>query len=339
MKVNKKVVVSTGAVLGVAALVAGGTIAYFTDTEETSNNFTVGKVDIALYESQLHRMNSGRKGIFDPMASDPNYCTYTHTGNDNNTGAGPQPTSATKTTYETAKYCTPGVDADNTSGISAITYGHTGRGWGFSDQDIIADAGNYKAGADTVDTSDDGYFTTVSKNIVPGQYIRKFAYVLNDNTNNNGSDAYVVIRYMVPEAYADKIAFDIPSSAYTESKADPNTKVANGNGYFTMLDKDADGKYVAANLANKDELKAFGGYHEGGYVVYAAVTTEALKPGEMTFWSPINTISIDKDEQQTESGSGIGDVSYSQAAISVKVDAQAIQAKTFENAIEAVNKL
>ena len=178
MKINRRTVLSTAAVLGVAALVAGGTIAYFTDTENADNNFTVGKVDIALYESQLHRMNSGRRGVFDAMSSDPNYCTYTHTGNDNNPNAGPQPTSTTdptKTTYETAKYCTPGVDADNTDGISAITNSHTGRTWGFSDQDIIDDADNYNAGADTADTSDDGYFTTVSKNIVPGQYIRKFS--------------------------------------------------------------------------------------------------------------------------------------------------------------------
>lgn len=74
-------------------------------------------------------------------------------------------------------------------------------------------------------------------------------------------------------------------------------------------------------------------------MVYSAVTTEALKPGEMTFWSPINTMMLNSSEVQTENGEGVGDVSYAKAAFSVKVDAQAIQAKTFSDAIEAINNL
>lgn len=50
MKINRKTVLSTAAVLGVAALVAGGTIAYFTDKDTATNTFTVGDVDIILNE-------------------------------------------------------------------------------------------------------------------------------------------------------------------------------------------------------------------------------------------------------------------------------------------------
>ena len=39
----KKKVIATSAVLGLAALVlGGGTLAYFTDSKEITNNFTVG---------------------------------------------------------------------------------------------------------------------------------------------------------------------------------------------------------------------------------------------------------------------------------------------------------
>ena len=56
----KKKVIATSAVLGLAALVLGsGTLAYFTDSKEITNNFTVGNVKIELIESQLHRANAG----------------------------------------------------------------------------------------------------------------------------------------------------------------------------------------------------------------------------------------------------------------------------------------
>ena len=56
----KKKVIATSAVLGLAALVlGGGTLAYFTDQKVAKNRFTVGKVEIELIESQLHRTNAG----------------------------------------------------------------------------------------------------------------------------------------------------------------------------------------------------------------------------------------------------------------------------------------
>ena len=73
------------------------------------------------------------------------------------------------------------------------------------------------------------------------------------------------------------------------------------------------------------------------YKVYAAVTTDVLKPGEMTYWSPVNTIRLKTTATNVDST----DPTYVAPAeqIDVKVDAQAIQAKTFSDAIEAINSL
>lgn len=57
MNINKKVVASTAAVLGIAAIVAGGTIAYFTDKDTATNTFTVGNVDITLKETDFDGNN------------------------------------------------------------------------------------------------------------------------------------------------------------------------------------------------------------------------------------------------------------------------------------------
>ena len=52
----KKKIVSLCLVVALAATaVIGGTLAYFTDTEEAENVFTVGKVDVELIESYVHR--------------------------------------------------------------------------------------------------------------------------------------------------------------------------------------------------------------------------------------------------------------------------------------------
>lgn len=56
---KKTILVSAIAVMLVAALVVGGTLAYFTDKDNATNTFTVGNVDIELLESSLHRENAG----------------------------------------------------------------------------------------------------------------------------------------------------------------------------------------------------------------------------------------------------------------------------------------
>lgn len=56
---KKTILVAAIAVMLVAALVVGGTLAYFTDTDSKTNTFTVGNVSIKLLESSLHRENAG----------------------------------------------------------------------------------------------------------------------------------------------------------------------------------------------------------------------------------------------------------------------------------------
>ena len=311
MKANKKVVLSTATLLGVAALIAGGTIAYFTDKESEDNEFTVGSVDVTLYESQLHRMNSGRTGKFAAMDSDPHYCDWINVhaepGStiDTNPGAGPQ-----NGDYDSARYCTPGMDANQSSGISAIDNGHiTARTWGYSDQTIIDDSANYKA--------EGGYFTEVAANIVPGEWVRKFAYAKNEGS----SDAYILIRYMIPESYASTVTLKIPHTPYSDGN----------DHYFTAVKKE-NGSYVATDY-NTFYNESIGGTN---YRIYAAVTTDVVKPGGMTFWSPVNTVKLNNTEVQTKNPE-TGEVSYPQEQIDVKVDAQAVQAKTFADAVSAIN--
>ena len=335
MKINRKTVLSTAAVLGAAALVAGGTIAYFTDQADETNQFTVGNMDISLYESQLHRENSGRMGNFPALASDPDYCDWTVSSTVPTTAGNP---SLINGSYEAARYCTPNMDVEvaRAEGITAVANGHTAsnRGWGFSDDVIKADSETYKAIDDTTttDVDESGYFTRASRNIVPGQWVRKFAYVQN---NDNSSDAYVLIRYMVPTEFADKIDVKIPGTPYEE---DTDATTDGVQGYFTAVNRDDTSGAYSAYALTANGVDDYTGYTQTidgtEYKVYAAVTTVAINPGEMTFWSPVNTVRI-------AAGQDVTDFDYSNGnpIVNVKVDAQAIQAKTFSNAIEAINNL
>ena len=52
---KKKILILTLCIALLAVAAVGGTLAYFTDTEEVTNTFTVGNVKIELLESQLLR--------------------------------------------------------------------------------------------------------------------------------------------------------------------------------------------------------------------------------------------------------------------------------------------
>lgn len=56
---KKKLTLVVTCIVLVAAMVIGGTLAYFTDTDSAKNTFTVGNVKIDLLESSLHRENAG----------------------------------------------------------------------------------------------------------------------------------------------------------------------------------------------------------------------------------------------------------------------------------------
>ena len=57
---KKTILVAAIAVMLVAALVVGGTLAYFTDKDNATNTFTVGDVKIKLDESNVNDPNGGR---------------------------------------------------------------------------------------------------------------------------------------------------------------------------------------------------------------------------------------------------------------------------------------
>lgn len=80
---KKKLTLVVTCIVLVAAMVIGGTLAYFTDTKNATNTFTVGNVKIELIESRFHREgndNSGDTSIPDPTqaASGMDYVTDGH---------------------------------------------------------------------------------------------------------------------------------------------------------------------------------------------------------------------------------------------------------------------
>ena len=107
---TKKKVLAIAGVLGIAALVlSAGTLAYFTDTDEETNTFTIGNVKIDLIESQIHRANPGSGALNTPG--------ITRDGTADNT-------SGIKNGTETAY--TSGYVSDATIKADADTYKTTG---------------------------------------------------------------------------------------------------------------------------------------------------------------------------------------------------------------------
>ena len=105
---SKKKIVSLSLVVALCAtLVIGASLAYFTDTKEATNTFTVGNVKIELYESKLHRVNAGATTAGRLSIADPDF-----QGTEENT-------PDAKNGYWTGAY--------------------------FSDEQILADAANYPA--------------------------------------------------------------------------------------------------------------------------------------------------------------------------------------------------
>lgn len=144
---KKSILMAAIAVMLVAVLVVGGTLAYFTDTKSADNTFTVGNVKIDLLESQYHRVNAGKgnaAGLTEPL----------------------------KGGYLWAANVDMQGNTENTPNYK--TSGETWNGQYFSDAQIEADAATYKT----------GYFAEHSKNMVPGSNVRKCPYVKNIGAND-----------------------------------------------------------------------------------------------------------------------------------------------------------
>ena len=144
---KKSILMAAIAVMLVAVLVVGGTLAYFTDTKSADNTFTVGDVKIDLLESQYHRVNAGKgnaTGETEPLSGG-----YLWAANVDMKG----------TPENTPNYTTSGEVWENLY---------------FSDAQIETDAATYK----------NGYFAEHSKNMVHGSNVRKCPYVKNTGASD-----------------------------------------------------------------------------------------------------------------------------------------------------------
>lgn len=177
------------------------------------------------------------------------------------------------------------------------TSGETWSGKYFSDDQIKADAATYK----------NGYFAE-HNNMMPGSNVRKNPYVLNTGAN----DAYIRVRVLIPVSL-----FAV---------------IDNGPSYWTttaLNEGEVTSKAVAAyNAAGSTAAKVpVVERNNIEYYEFDFTYTDAVKPGELTFWNVWGNIAINKnataaDLAQVES-------------FDVIFEADAIQAAGFADAAAA----
>ncbi len=246
------------ALLGALALTAvGGTLAYFTDTDAETNTFTIGNVEIDLIESQYHRTNAGKPA---------------------NT---PEPIIGG---YLWANVESLDGTPDNTPDFASPNTQWTGTY--FSDEWIETDAAVYK--------QENGYFENMSQNMVPGDNVRKNAYIKNTGKN----DAYIRAYAYVP---VDLFVVLDPESYWVGSGYDKGAYVSESVKVYRACTKAqyapedsntpmSKGEYILANnllpIENRDGID---------YVVFDFTYTQALAPDAVTFWNFWGNIAIDKN--------------------------------------------
>lgn len=145
-----------------------------------------------------------------------------------------------------------------------------------------------------------------AQQLMPGVAVNKMPYVKNVGK----SDAYVRIRVMIPTALDLDV---LNSSMYCSSALDSE---------FT----------IDVDWTNPDTVTVGGVVYD----VYEFVRTEALQPGQMTYWNVWNTIKMDTDVTQPEIEALIaaGAITTS-GQFNVLVQADAIQKASFNSAAEA----
>lgn len=264
----KKRVLSIALIIALVAVIAVGSFAYFTDNDAETNTFTVGNVKIDLIESQYHRVNAGRG---ETTAAEPLQGGYLWASN---------------VTLEGTPENTP-------------NYKTSGEAWGgqyFSDAQIEADAATYK----------DGYFAEHSKNMMPGDNVRKNPYVKNTGSN----DAFVRVRVLIPVSLF-KVIDNGPSYWTT-------TAITEGEVSSVAVTAYMAGNMNAVPVVERNGIE----YYEFDFTY-----TDALGAGEMTFWNVWGNIAINADATETE----LANVQ----SFDVIFEADAIQAEGFANAADA----
>lgn len=275
---NKKQIVALATCISTVAIaVVGGTLAYFTDTDTETNTFTVGNVSIDLIESQYHRVNAGRGNTTEAEPLQGGYLWasgVTMEGNPDNTP-----------NYKTSE--------ESWSGLY------------FSDKQIEDDARTYK-------NETDGYFTTHSKNMMPGSNVRKNPYVKNTGSN----DAYIRVRVLVPVSLFDVL--DNGSSYWVGTALKEGEVTSNAVTTYT----DDGNKATNVKQVTRGEGEKNVSYYEFDFTY-----TDAVKPGEITFWNVWSNIAINPNATADD----LEDVK----SFNVIFEADAIQADGFANADDA----
>lgn len=155
--------------------------------------------------------------------------------------------------------------------------------------------------------------------------VAKNAYVQNTGTTN---DCFVRVRYMVPKAIAEYLdIFYVDTQFITVddevAKADARTLNNDDNTEPMITAMKSSGANFVAQGAVLDDA--------GEYYVAEFIYAERLEPSEMTLYSPISKITL-IPSVNNEIAEKIVDTN---GQFTIKVEADAIQADGFLNAVEA----
>lgn len=185
---------------------------------------------------------------------------------------------------------------DNTKNYT--TSGEVWSGKYFSDAQIEADAAIYNA--------EGGYFKTHANNMMPGSNVRKNPYVKNTGSN----DAYIRVRVLVPVSL-----FKVLDDGYSYWTS---TAINEGEVTSKAVETYKKSGYEAVGKVTRDDVE---------YYEYDFTYTDAVKPGELTFWNVWGNIAIDPDATSED----LADVT----SFDVIFEADAIQAEGFATAADA----
>ncbi len=255
---KKTILVAAIAVMLVAALVVGGTLAYFTDKSEVKDNtFTVGNVSIKLIESTYHREgndNSGDTSIPDPTQT-ASGMKYVADGHEAFTDEEIQENAEKYADYIGTK----GVDMVPGRGVAKCPYViNTGKNAAYIRIRVMVPS---KANNDFVDVQDGGVITNqwCSTSMISGEFI--------DGKGNGWNNAPFINRggYTDPET---KVVYDV----YTFVRNEPLAAGAmtEWNVWnFIGIDK-------TANTADIQKAKNLGAIAEDG-TLHVFVQADAIQ--------------------------------------------------------------
>ena len=152
-------------------------------------------------------------------------------------------------------------------------------------------------------------YDTSAENVVPGIWVRKAPYVVNNGRN----EAYIRIRMKIEKFFNDNMVF-------TKTPVEQH----NGTILTTINWYDEDGNF----LDTSDTYKDVANY---ATIEYVYTYTKAFAPGEMTDLPPFWQYKLSEELEQDM----VSDYIENSTEVVIAVYADAIQSETFDSAIEA----